>query len=89
MSTFDALDQGRESFELQAWAEAFAQLSVADRDTSLEPDDLVRLATAAYLLGRDDESVALWERAHHGFLSRDEEDAPGWDGGGRLLTCVR
>jgi DNA-binding CsgD family transcriptional regulator/tetratricopeptide (TPR) repeat protein len=74
MSTVDALDQGRESFELQAWADAFAQLSVADGDTSLEPDDLVRLATAAYLLGRDDESAALWERAHHGFLSRDEEE---------------
>jgi DNA-binding CsgD family transcriptional regulator len=74
MSTVDALDQGRESFELQAWADAFAQLSVADRDTSLEPEDLVLLATAAYLLGRDDESVALWERAYHGFLSRDEDE---------------
>jgi DNA-binding CsgD family transcriptional regulator len=74
MSTVDALDQGRESFERQAWADAFAQLSAADRDTPVEPDDLVRLATAAYLLGRDDESVVLWERAHHGFLSRDEEE---------------
>jgi DNA-binding CsgD family transcriptional regulator len=74
MTTADALAEGRESFERQAWADAFARLSAADRDTSLEPEDLVRLATAAYLLGKDDESAALWERAHHEFLSRNEEE---------------
>jgi DNA-binding CsgD family transcriptional regulator len=47
---------------------------VADRDTALEPEDLVLLATAAYLLGRDDDSAGLWERAHHGFLSSDNEE---------------
>ena len=53
-----------------------AQLSAADRDTSLEPEDLVRLATVTYLVGRDDDSAGLWERAHDGFLSRDEEEPP-------------
>ena len=30
----------------------------------LEADDLERLAVAAHLVGRDDESTAAWERAH-------------------------
>jgi DNA-binding CsgD family transcriptional regulator len=70
MTTADALDQGRESFGLQAWADAFAQLSAADRQTPLAPEDLERLATAAYLLGRDPDSTDLWARAHQEFLSQ-------------------
>jgi DNA-binding NarL/FixJ family response regulator len=68
----DILDRGRESYGQQAWADAHAALSAADRATPLEPDDLVRLATAAYLVGHDDESNSVWERAHHGFLGRDD-----------------
>jgi DNA-binding NarL/FixJ family response regulator len=68
----DILDRGRESFGQQAWADAFAALSQADRTSALEPDDLVLLATAAYLVGRDDDSMGLFERAHHEFLSRDD-----------------
>lgn len=34
----------------------------------LAPDDLERLATAAYLAGRDEDSVELWERAHRELL---------------------
>ena len=60
--------RGRESFGRRAWADAFAELSLADREDPLEPDDLERLAIAAYLAGNDDESVALWERAHHARL---------------------
>jgi DNA-binding NarL/FixJ family response regulator len=68
----DSLDRGRASFGRQAWADAFATLSAADRETPLEPGDLERLATAAYLAGRDEESVALWERAHHELLGRGD-----------------
>ena len=39
----DLLDQGRQSFGRQAWADAFAQLSAADRETRLAPEDLERL----------------------------------------------
>jgi DNA-binding NarL/FixJ family response regulator len=60
----DALARGRQSFDRRAWADAFAALSAADREAPLEPDDLERLATAAYLLGKDEDSIALWERAH-------------------------
>jgi DNA-binding CsgD family transcriptional regulator/tetratricopeptide (TPR) repeat protein len=40
-----------------------------DRQTPLEPADLERLAMAAYLIGRDDDSADLWARAYHGHLS--------------------
>ena len=68
MTTAKARARGRESFDRRAWGDAFAELSAADRDFPLEPDDLGRLATAAYLVGRDEDSVALWERAHHELL---------------------
>ena len=57
------LDAGRESFRAQAWADAFAQLSSADRESALGPGDLERLAVAAYLLGRDADSAKAWVRA--------------------------
>jgi DNA-binding CsgD family transcriptional regulator len=68
----DALDRGRESFARQAWAEAYALLVAADREAPIQPDDLERLATAAYLLGRDADSADIWARAHHEFKSRGE-----------------
>lgn len=57
------LDVGRESFRRQAWADAFTQLSSADHEAALEPDDLGLLAVAAYLLGRDADSEQAWARA--------------------------
>jgi DNA-binding NarL/FixJ family response regulator len=70
MTAADALDQGRASFGCRAWADAYARLSAADRERPLEPEDLERLATAAYLVGRDDDSDDIWARAHHEFLRR-------------------
>jgi ATP/maltotriose-dependent transcriptional regulator MalT len=74
MTTAEALVRGRGSFDRRAWADAFAVLSAADRETALEPDDLERLATAAHLLGRDEESADLWERLHHELLSRGDAE---------------
>jgi DNA-binding CsgD family transcriptional regulator/tetratricopeptide (TPR) repeat protein len=68
----DVLDRGRESFARQAWADAYAQLAAADREAPLQPDDLERLATAAYLVGRDTACADTWARAHHEFKSRGE-----------------
>jgi ATP/maltotriose-dependent transcriptional regulator MalT len=68
----EARTRGRESFGRRAWADAFAELSAADRESALEPEDLERLATAAYLVGRDEDSVEVWERAHHELLGRGE-----------------
>jgi DNA-binding CsgD family transcriptional regulator len=72
MAGADALDQGRRSFEGRAWGDAYAQLSAADGHAPLEPEDLERLATAAYLVGRDDDGAAAGARAHQEFLSRGE-----------------
>lgn len=60
-----ARDGGRASFERHAWGDAYAQLSAADKEAPLELDDLERLAMAAYLVGRDEESTDIWARAHH------------------------
>ena len=65
MTAGDTLDRGREAFGRQAWGDAYAQLSAADQEEPLEPEDLERLAVAAHLLGRDDDRDKLLERAHH------------------------
>jgi DNA-binding CsgD family transcriptional regulator len=72
MAGDDPLDQGRRSFAGQAWADAYARLSAADHHAPLEPEDLERLATAAYLTGRNDDGADLGARAHHEFLRRGE-----------------
>ena len=47
-------------------------LSAADGADPLGPDDLERLATAAYLIGRDDSGADVGARAHHEFLRRGQ-----------------
>jgi DNA-binding CsgD family transcriptional regulator len=66
------LDRARASFDLRAWGDAYERLSAADGRTPLEPEDLERLAMAAYLAGRDAESEAAWTRAHHGASAAGE-----------------
>ncbi|HEX2258933.1 MAG TPA: response regulator transcription factor [Actinomycetota bacterium] len=65
----DTLARGREAFSRKAWADAYASLSAADQESSLEPEDLEQLAIAAYLLGRPADSDGILARAHQGFLS--------------------
>ncbi len=64
LGTGDALGRGREAFERRGWGEAVASLSAADQRSPLALDDLERLAEAAYLIGRDDESATAWTREH-------------------------
>ncbi len=61
----DMLDQGREAYRRRAWSEAYTSLSAADRVEPLGRDDLERLATAAYLTGRNLDYRASLERVHH------------------------
>lgn len=70
----DTLARGRESFRAQRWADAHDALTAADRDGALAPGDVELLATAAYLIGDDDESLALWERAHREHLAAEDVD---------------
>ena len=57
MTAADPLERGRKAFVRRSWGDAFAQLSAADRESALEAEDLERLATAAYLIGRDDDGA--------------------------------
>ena len=68
----DALERGRASYTKHAWVDAHESLSRADDVSSLVADDLERLATSAYMLGRDDEYVRCLERAHYSYLDAGE-----------------
>ena len=67
-----ALEQGRESFRNQVWGAAFSQLLAADREAPLEAGDLVLVAQAALLTGREAEGTDLLSRAHQAFSSRGQ-----------------
>ena len=67
-----ALERGRDAYAVRAWAEAHALLRDADESEPLAPADLDLLATAAYMLGRDEEWMAAHERAHHLHLEVDD-----------------
>lgn len=65
------LDQGREAFDRREWEHAYSQLSTAAEQQSLDPEDLERLADAAYLTGRDTDRDEVLARAHHAWLAAD------------------
>jgi DNA-binding CsgD family transcriptional regulator len=68
------LERGRAAFARNAWAESYRLLQAAERDAPLEPGDLERLATAADLMGRDEECEAYRTRAHQLFLDRGDHE---------------
>ena len=74
MTEMKTLACAGKSFEQRAWADAYRLFEAADREASLEPEDLERLATAAYLMGREDESEAVLERAHRTFIERGDSE---------------
>jgi DNA-binding CsgD family transcriptional regulator len=67
MTATGTLDLGREHVRQQKWAEAYRELSTADRHSPLEADDLVLLAMSAHLTGRDGERDASLTRAYQQF----------------------
>jgi DNA-binding CsgD family transcriptional regulator len=68
MVMLDKLEHGRESYKRRAWGEAYQSLSLADQVASLGVEDLERLATSAYLTGRELEFQRFLDRAHHAYL---------------------
>ena len=70
MTGTDSLARGREAFAREAWSDACALFAQADQQTPLEPDDLERLATAAFLVGEDTACTDALTRAHQAFLER-------------------
>jgi len=63
MTAADVSDHERGTAGRQAWAEAYAELSAADRRAPLAAADLDRLTLAAFLLGRDEDGDAAGTRA--------------------------
>jgi ATP/maltotriose-dependent transcriptional regulator MalT len=64
----DELERGRASYAGRAWTAAYGSLSQADQGGSLGGEDLELLATSAYMIGRDDDYLAVLERAHRAYL---------------------
>jgi ATP/maltotriose-dependent transcriptional regulator MalT len=69
------LERGRDAYAARAWVDAHALLRQADESEPLGPPDLTLLATASYMLGRDEEWVAAHERAHHLHLAAGDVEA--------------
>ncbi len=63
------LEQGRSAFQAKAWVTAFSELSSADKESPLEPLDVVLLAQSAFMIGKDAEGGEALARAHQAFLA--------------------
>jgi ATP/maltotriose-dependent transcriptional regulator MalT len=63
MGVVEELIRAREAYDRREWLAAYDALSDAAPD-ELKPDDFVRLATAAYLLGRRNDCVQALQRAY-------------------------
>ena len=68
----DDLERGRESYSSSAWASAHESFSRADRLDPLAAEDLESLATSAYMLGRDDETMQVLERAYQDYSEENK-----------------
>ena len=75
MAVTDGVERARGSFERRLWLEAFADLSAARREGRLEPADLERLATAAYLVGEDRACDEAWVAAHRAWADEGDGEA--------------
>ena len=69
MVPVDELERGRAYYAGRVWTAAYESLSEADQQGEpLTGDDLERLATSAYMIGRADAYLAVLERAHRAHL---------------------
>jgi ATP/maltotriose-dependent transcriptional regulator MalT len=66
------LERARECCRRREWSEAHRLLSLADQTTTLAAEDVERLATSAYMIGRDLEFHRYLERVHYSYLRDDE-----------------
>ncbi len=69
------LEQGRAAFARAAWREAYERLARADAAEPLEPDDLARLAEAAWWVAKGPECVRARERAYRAYAQRNDHRA--------------
>jgi DNA-binding NarL/FixJ family response regulator len=80
MGVVDELQQARDAFERREWVSAFRALSDLEprEGQDLRVDDLMALATTAFLLGRRNDCIQALQRAHQAALE-----------GGDVLAAVR
>jgi DNA-binding CsgD family transcriptional regulator len=64
MSTDTGLAAARDAFERLEWGDAIALYADSAASGSLEAIDLERWAIAAFLVGRPDDAIGIWTRAH-------------------------
>lgn len=69
------LEWGRDAFEKWAWLRAYEALAGADAMAPLAPADLERLGRSAYMIGRDEDYVGAFERAHQAYLEVNDTRA--------------
>lgn len=72
MEAVAKIEQGREFYAARGWSDAYAALAGADREAALAVEDLELLATAAYMIGREDEYFRALGRAHEAYLNAGE-----------------
>jgi DNA-binding CsgD family transcriptional regulator len=70
----DHLQHGRECYQRRTWGDAYQALWRADQSSPLELADLERLATSAYLTGRDDDFQRLLERVYRRCVETDDPE---------------
>jgi hypothetical protein len=98
-----ALGRARDSYADRAWTDVFRAFSAAEREAPLGPEDLERLATAAYMVGKEAEYLTVLEARTPGvrrrrdgvprvplrLLGRSESRPPRRDGSGERVADTR
>jgi DNA-binding CsgD family transcriptional regulator len=69
MAASTPLDLGRAAYDDRRWRDAVDNLTHADRESGLPPEDLERLATATILIGQATEGIDILVRAHQKYLA--------------------
>src|SRR5438067_1577087 len=66
------LERARDAYARQSWLESYEAFGRADAESGLAAVDLALQSTAALMLGRDDDAIAILDRAHRRFLEDGE-----------------
>ncbi len=74
----ETLQSGREAISRHAWSEGFDLLRDADRAGGLDPEDLERLAEAAWWTGRLGACIEARERAYRAYLDAGNHRRSGY-----------
>jgi class 3 adenylate cyclase len=67
-----SLEAGREAVDRHAWSEAYELLKESDAAGTIPPDDLERLASSAWWMGRLDDCISARERAFAAYTNANE-----------------